>query len=78
MTVMINPDRVLSRQQISEMLGISLRTFARLEGAGDVPPRIRLSTRRVGYRLSEVMAWVDARTGEALGKHPKGTSWHHR
>jgi predicted DNA-binding transcriptional regulator AlpA len=53
-------DRVLSRRQTSEMLGLSLRTFARLEYAGDVPPRIKLSTRRVGYRLSEVKAWIDA------------------
>jgi predicted DNA-binding transcriptional regulator AlpA len=75
-------DRVLSRRQTSEMLGLSLRTFARLEYAGDVPPRIKLSTRRVGYRLSAVQAWIDAR--EAPGKHSRaaravlgGIPWHH-
>jgi predicted DNA-binding transcriptional regulator AlpA len=66
-------DRVLTRQQISEMLGISLRTFARLEYAGEMPARIKLSERRVGYRLSAIKAWIDARTGEASGKHPSGT-----
>jgi predicted DNA-binding transcriptional regulator AlpA len=75
-------NKVLSRRQTSEMLGLSLRTFARLEYAGDVPPRIKLSTRRVGYRLSEVRAWIDAR--EAPGKHPRAAepslgdiSWRH-
>jgi len=74
-------DRVLSRQEISAMLGISMRTFARLEYSGEMPPRIRLSTRRVGYRLSEIRAWVDARElrasqprREALGKQGFGIS----
>jgi predicted DNA-binding transcriptional regulator AlpA len=64
------PDRVLSRQETSQMLGLSLRTFARLEYSGDVPPRIRLSPRRVGYRLSDVKVWIDRRSRfwEAYGK----------
>ena len=53
--------RVLTSKQAIELLGISEQTFARLEARGEGPPKIRLSPRRIGYRVCDLKAWQDAR-----------------
>jgi predicted DNA-binding transcriptional regulator AlpA len=53
--------RVLTRLQTIEAIGVSDRTWDRLESAGDTPPITRLSTGRVGYRVSDIKAWLDKR-----------------
>lgn len=55
-------DYVLSRRQLASLLGVSVDTLKHLERAGDAPPRVQLSARRVGYRASAVEAWMRART----------------
>jgi predicted DNA-binding transcriptional regulator AlpA len=55
-------DRVLGRPETRQMLGnISERTEWRLKEAGDYPPATQISPGRVGYRLSDIRAWLDAR-----------------
>ena len=53
--------RVLNRRDAIAQLGLSERTFQRLEASGDGPPKTRLSEGRVGYRVSDIIAWLDAR-----------------
>ena len=53
--------RVLNRREVIAQLGLSERTFQRLEATGEGPPKTRLSEGRVGYRVCEVAAWLDAR-----------------
>jgi predicted DNA-binding transcriptional regulator AlpA len=53
--------RVLTRLQTIEAIGVGGRTWDRLEAAGDVPPKTRLSTGRVGYRRSDIKAWLNKR-----------------
>jgi predicted DNA-binding transcriptional regulator AlpA len=53
--------RVLSRRELIDLLGMSEQTFARLEARGEGPPKIRLSPRRIGYRVCDLKAWQDAR-----------------
>jgi predicted DNA-binding transcriptional regulator AlpA len=53
--------RVLSRPQTIKTVGVSERTWERLEADGDVPPKTRLSEGRIGYRVSDIEAWLDAR-----------------
>jgi hypothetical protein len=53
--------RVLTRRQTQELLGLSERTWERLEAASDVPEKTRLSIGRVGYRLDHIKRWLDAR-----------------
>jgi predicted DNA-binding transcriptional regulator AlpA len=53
--------RVLTRLETVEALGLSDRTFDRLEAVGDVPQKTRLSTGRVGYRVADIKAWLDRR-----------------
>lgn len=53
--------RVVSRNEAIKLLGLSDRTFQRLEAKGDVPPKTRFSAHRIGYRISDLKEWLDAR-----------------
>ena len=53
--------KVLTRREAVAHLGFSNRTLFRLEARGDAPPKIRLSPGRIGYRVSDLNAWMDAR-----------------
>jgi len=55
-------DRVVSEARAAEILGYSTDTLRREFRAGRGPPRVRLSARRIGYRLSVLYALLDART----------------
>jgi predicted DNA-binding transcriptional regulator AlpA len=53
--------RVLTRPETMQALGLSDRTWDRLEAAGDLPAKTRLSPNRIGYRVSDIKAWLDKR-----------------
>ena len=53
--------RVLSEPKTIQAVGVSDRTWDRLKAIGDVPPKTRLSEGRIGYRVSDIRAWLDAR-----------------
>jgi predicted DNA-binding transcriptional regulator AlpA len=53
--------RVLTRRQTIELLGLSEKTWERLESLGDIPIKTRLSEGRIGFRLDDIKAWLDAR-----------------
>jgi predicted DNA-binding transcriptional regulator AlpA len=59
----IAPDlvRVLSENETIEAVGVSRRTWDRLRSLGDVPVKTQLSEGRIGYRVSDIAAWLDAR-----------------
>jgi predicted DNA-binding transcriptional regulator AlpA len=57
--------RVLSEPETAQALGLSQRTFDRLKAVGDVPAKTRLSEGRVGYRVCDIAAWLDARRAGA-------------
>lgn len=52
------PDRILSREQAAERLGVSIKTLDRLTGL----PLVRLSPRRVGIRAADLTRWIEERT----------------
>jgi predicted DNA-binding transcriptional regulator AlpA len=56
-----NSLRVFDRPATLKLLGMSDRTFDRLVAKGEAPPKIQLSTRRVGYRASDLKDWLDQR-----------------
>jgi len=62
-------DRVVSEAEAAQILGFSQDTLRREFRAGRAPPRIRLSGRRIGYRLSSIYAFLDAHT-EQPGARP--------
>ena len=48
-------DRIVSEKEPAEIRGVSPDTLRRAAERGEGPERIRLSPRRVGYRLSELL-----------------------
>ena len=53
--------KVLNRHETAAHLGISFRTFTRMEARGEAPPKVRLSPGRVGFLVRDLQAWQDAR-----------------
>jgi predicted DNA-binding transcriptional regulator AlpA len=52
--------RVLSEAETARLLGIHCDTLLRMSLRREGPPRIKLSPRRIGYRLTDVLAWLKA------------------
>ena len=52
------PDRIMRSKEVQEMTGLSRTTIWRLERVGKFPDRVPLGLSSVGWRLSEVEAWV--------------------
>jgi hypothetical protein len=55
------PDQILTLKQWCQLNGISERTGARILAGPDGPTVVRLSSRRRGVRVSDNIAWQDAR-----------------
>jgi predicted DNA-binding transcriptional regulator AlpA len=53
--------RVVSRREAIKAANLSERTWERLEAKGDVPPKTQLSEGRIGYRVIDIVAWLDKR-----------------
>jgi predicted DNA-binding transcriptional regulator AlpA len=53
--------RILSEPAAAHMLGVSPDTLKRMSARGEGPPRIKLSPRRIGYRLADCLAFIEAR-----------------
>ena len=60
---------VVSERDAAQLLSLSLPQLRRMRWDGLAPTHIRLSERRIGYRLSDIDTWLDARqvTHEELG-----------
>jgi prophage regulatory protein len=56
-----HPSPILRRHQVERLTGLSYSTIFRKERRGEFPARIRLGPNSVGYRESEVLAWIDTR-----------------
>jgi predicted DNA-binding transcriptional regulator AlpA len=57
---------VLTDQQTSGVLGLSLDTLHRLDRRRDGPPRVKLSPRRHGRPIGELRKWMQKRVGASL------------
>jgi predicted DNA-binding transcriptional regulator AlpA len=57
----LNELRVLTAAEASDLLTVSVPVMERWRRAGTGPRFIRLSVRRVGYRLSDLRAWIAER-----------------
>lgn len=57
----LTDDMVIPKQQAAELMNLSPFTLHRLYRRGEGPKRIQLSTRRVGYRVRDIRAWLEAK-----------------
>jgi prophage regulatory protein len=55
---------LLRIDQVAELLGCSERTVRNLHRAGRMPPRIAISERLVGWRESDLEAWLQSNREE--------------
>jgi hypothetical protein len=53
--------RVVDESTAIMLANVSPRTWDRLRARGEGPPITKLSDRRIGYRLVDLKAWLDAR-----------------
>jgi predicted DNA-binding transcriptional regulator AlpA len=57
-----NPSlRVVSPREAAAILSLSTVTLQRKRNDGSGPPFVRLGERRVGYRLTDLEAWLASR-----------------
>ena len=54
-------EAIVPRYIVLELCAISDMTRWRLERRGQFPPLIKLSERRVGYRVTDIREWLDGR-----------------
>jgi prophage regulatory protein len=59
---------ILSKKDVIKMIGLSSVTLWRLEKSGEFPHRIKLGTRRVGWREDDVNGWIESRPQVEGGK----------
>ena len=61
-----NSVRVMAEPEAVRLVGVSPHTWKRMRARGELPPITRISKARIGYRLIDLEAWLDARrVGEA-------------
>ena len=58
---MLDDLKVYTKRKTQKLLGLSGRTWDRLEAVGETPPKTRLSPNRIGYRFSDIKEWLDRR-----------------
>ncbi|WP_237213992.1 helix-turn-helix transcriptional regulator [Falsiroseomonas oryziterrae] len=58
---MKEPDAILAPADAARLLGVHVRSLERWRVTGDGPAFVRIGLRRVGYRVSDIEAWLDAR-----------------
>ena len=54
-------DCIRSRKEFAQRLNITTRTLDRMDMAGELPPRVQISERRVGYRESDIARFISTR-----------------
>ncbi len=53
--------RVVDEDTAARMCGTSPRSWRRLRVAGEAPPMIRISPKRIGYYLKDLEEWIESR-----------------
>ncbi len=55
------PERSLRLAEVQQLVPYSKMHIDRLEKRGEFPKRIRLGAGRIVWRMSEIVAWLDAK-----------------
>ena len=56
--------RVLDEKTAAEFIGLSQVTLERMRKLGTAPKHLVLSPRRLGYRVVDLLKWLDERAGD--------------
>jgi predicted DNA-binding transcriptional regulator AlpA len=55
------PDQMLTTQEAAAFCGFSVSHWRQMFGTGQAPPPIRLSERKLVWRLSDLRAWITSK-----------------
>ena len=55
-------DRLLRRREVEEITALSRSTIYRMVKTGQFPQPVKIGSRAVRWRLSDINAWIDSRT----------------
>ena len=55
----ISPERLLTRDEVEALFGITRRYLEVAAVRGDGPPMIRIGSRMVRYRVRDFREWID-------------------
>jgi len=53
--------RIIRKPELAKILSVSEQTLWRMEKQGELPARIKISKRTVGWRESEIEEWLNNR-----------------
>ena len=67
--------KVYTKKETQKLLGLSGRTWDRLEALDETPPKTRLSPNRIRYRASDIAAWLDARREVQSARDLINSNW---
>jgi prophage regulatory protein len=67
-------DSFLRVRDVCTLTKLSRATLWRMERAGRFPHKVKLSTRAVGWRMSDVDAWIAGRCEGEGELRPNGTN----
>jgi predicted DNA-binding transcriptional regulator AlpA len=67
--------KVYTKKETQKLLGLSGRTWDRLEALGETPPKTRLSPNRIGYRAPDIAGWLDARREVQFARELINSNW---
>ena len=56
-----DPDALLTEQQASALLGVTIRALQKWRVTGSGPPFVRISSRCIRYRRRDVVDWIAER-----------------
>ena len=62
------------RKTAAEFIGVSHVTLERMRKLGTAPKHLALSPRRLGYRIADLLAWLDERANGARPREPCPTT----
>ncbi len=72
--------RIVRLPEVVQQTGISPTTIYRAIRAGTFPAQVMLGKRAVGWRATDVEAWIDSRekkhVNEAVAPHPNAKGEH--
>src|SRR4051812_17708764 len=71
--------RVLDTAEAAAFCRFSVPHWRRLYRSGDVPAPVRLSTRKYGWRIGDLIDWIEANRAEASvvpSRLPQGSQSH--
>ncbi len=65
---------IVSKKELCQLVPYSAQHILRLEKQGKFPRRIPIGPRRVGWRLSDIESWIEAREADPPLPSPNSTS----